>query len=42
MARTQISKSVGDRAVAGTSRNGDDTVHDTWGSGSICGIRWRL
>jgi hypothetical protein len=42
MARTQISKSVGEGAVAGTGTNGGDTVHGTWGSGSICDIRWRL
>jgi hypothetical protein len=35
MARTQISKSVGDGAVAGTGTNGDDTLHGTWGRGSI-------
>jgi hypothetical protein len=35
MARTQISKSVGDGAVAGTGTSGDDTLHGTWGSGSI-------
>ncbi len=39
MARTQISKSVGEGAVAGTGTNGGDTLHGTWGSGSICGIR---
>jgi hypothetical protein len=39
MARTQISKSVGGRAVAGTGTNGDDTLHGTWGRGSISGIR---
>jgi hypothetical protein len=35
MARTQISKSVGDGAVAGAGTRGDDTLHGTWGSGSI-------
>ena len=39
MARTQISKSVGEGAVAGTATNGDDTLHGAWGSGSICDIR---
>ncbi len=39
MARTQISKSVGGGAVAGTGTNGDDTLHGSWGSGLICGIR---
>ena len=39
MARSQISKSVGVGVVAGTGTNGDDTLHGTWGRGSICGIR---